>query len=326
MFRVDSKLLIAFGIFSSWHTGAMAACTGSPKMLTIDFGTISIGTGGVVPVGSVIKTMQGKWDGYGSNSSGTCGAQTLISYQMPGALSAGFTDVHDTNLTGIGIRISAWCAYPGYYLMPTTATVIPYSLPAQNITSGAFGTGYNQIKVELIRTATDLGGGDLLVSGPILTLSDQSGQAAPSTLTTLTVKATSALKTCSVTTSRLVVDLGTVRMPDVVFSAPAASKAFTIEMTCAASPDISIQFDGLTVVGNDSVLQLRDAPGVATGIGLQILDSSPRPVTFGKMMPLAAAAPTGINKFNFSARYVPIAPHRTPGTADANATFTMEYN
>jgi len=65
---------------------------------------------------------------------------------------------------------------------------------------------------------------------------------------------------------------------------------------------------------------------VATGIGLQILDSSSNPLTFGQLTPLTTTAPTGVNKFNFSARYVPIAPHRTPGTADSNATFTMQYN
>jgi major type 1 subunit fimbrin (pilin) len=211
--------------------------------------------------------------------------------------------------------------------MPTTPTAIPLALPVQSFSyPGTFGAGYNQLKVELIRTAANLTGGALLVTGPLLTISDASGQGGSLTLANLTVKATSALKTCSVTTSRLVVDMGTVKLPDVVFSSPAASKAFTIEMTCASSPDISIQFDGTTVAGNDTVLQLHDGPGVATGIGLQILNAERRPITFGKMMPLAAAAPAGINKFNFSARYIPIAPHRTPGTADANATFTMEYN
>jgi type 1 fimbria pilin len=334
MARIYLKLLISLAIVSSWHTGAIAACSGSTATLTVDLGTISIGTGSVVTVGSVIKTLQGKWTSYASNSTGACGAKTLISYEMPGAVSAGFSDVHDTNLPGIGMRISVWTVGQstlgvggGYYGMPTAPAPLPYQLPLQSFSGqGVFGEGYNQIKVEVIRTGTDLAGGDLLVTGPLLVISDQSGAGGSTTLTNLTVRGTSALKTCSVTTSRLVVDLGTVRMPDVAFSAPAASKAFTIEMTCAASPSIAIQFDGLTVIGNEKVLQLRDGPGVATGIGLQILDSSADPVTFGKSLPLIAAAPTGINKFNFSARYVPIAPHRTPGTADAIATFTMEYN
>jgi len=111
-----------------------------------------------------------------------------------------------------------------------------------------------------------------------------------------------------------------------VFASPAAAKPFTIELTCSATPNVSVEFDGVTVVGNQKALQLRDGPGVATGIGLQILDSSSNPLTFGQLTPLTTTAPTGVNKFNFSARYVPIAPHRTPGTADSNATFTMQYN
>jgi type 1 fimbria pilin len=333
MWHLSGKWLAVLCIVSSWHTGAAAACISNPATLTIDVGTINIGTGSVVAVGSVIKTMQGKWTAYGSNSTGACGSQTLLTYPAPGALSAGFTDVYDTNLQGIGIRIYVWTQGQitigvggGYYGMPTTPKVVPYQLPVQNLASGVFGAGYNYIQLDFVRTAPGLEGGVLQLTTPLLVVSDQSGQSSPLTITTLTVKGTSALKTCSVTTSRLVVDLGTVKLPDVVFSSPAASKAFKIEMTCSASPNISIQFDGTTVIGNDTVLQLRDEPGVAAGIGLQILDSSPRPITFGKMMPLAAAAPDGINKFNFSARYVPIAPHRTPGTADSNATFTMEYN
>src|SRR5471032_80486 len=167
MLRISSKLLATLCIVSSWHTGATAACTGSTAMLTMDVGTISIGTGSVVGVGSVIKTIQGKWTSYGSNSSGTCQAKTLISYDMPGVLSAGFTDVYDTNLLGIGIRISVWtqgaATYGvggGYYGMPTAATPIPYQLPVQNITGGGvFGAGYNMIQLDVIRTASDLQGG-----------------------------------------------------------------------------------------------------------------------------------------------------------------------
>jgi type 1 fimbria pilin len=335
MLEFSSKLLIAICIVSSWHINATAACVGTTAMLTMDLGTIAIDPGNMVAVGSVIKTLEGKWTSFGANSPGNCGTQTLIAYQpMPGAVSAGFSNAYDTNLTGVGIRVSVWAiggmTYGiggGYYGMPATATPVPYQLPIQNLTGAAlYGEGYNQIRVELIRTATDVQGGVLQMSGPLLIISDQTGQSSPLTLTNLTVKATSSLSSCSVTTPHLIVDMGAVRMPDVVAQTPAAAKSFTIELTCSAMPNVSIQFDGLTVAGNQKALQLRDGPGVATGIGLQILDSSSNPLTFGQMTPLATNAPTGVNKFNFSARYVPIAPHRTPGTADANATFTMEYN
>lgn len=305
-------------------------------MLTVDFGTINLDPANLVAIGAVMKTLEGKWESFGTNMPGECGAQTLIAYQMPGTPTVGMSNVYDTNLTGVGIRVSVWTqgASPygvggGYYGMPSVATPIPYQLPLQSITGGGkYGQGFNQIRAELIRTATNVRGGVLLVTGPLLVLTDQTGTSSPSTLisTNLTVKGTSSLSSCSVTTPHLIVDMGTVRMPDVLSTSPAAAKPFTIELTCSATPTVSIQFDGLTVVGNQKVLQLRDGPGVATGIGLQILDSSANPVTFGQLSPLIVAAPTGVNKFNFSARYVPTAPHKTPGTADAIATFTMEYN
>ena len=85
-----------------------APCTPNSTTMTIDVGTNSIGTGSVVAVGSVIKTLEGKWESFTAKSVGACGAQTLISYSVPGALSADFTDVYDTNLQGIGIRILVW--------------------------------------------------------------------------------------------------------------------------------------------------------------------------------------------------------------------------
>ena len=68
MWHLSGKWLAVLCIVSSWHTGAAAACISNPATLTIDVGTINIGTGSVVAVGSVIKTMQGKWTAYGSNS------------------------------------------------------------------------------------------------------------------------------------------------------------------------------------------------------------------------------------------------------------------
>jgi type 1 fimbria pilin len=311
------------------------ACSTNTVPLTVNLGTISQTNVSTVAVGTVIKTLEGKWDSYGSNVAGSCGATTLISYSMPGGnLADGYTNVYTTNLQGIGIRLSVWAVgYAtygiggGYYGTPTSPTPLPLQLPVQNLAGGgAYGTGYNQLRIELIKTASNWQGGTLLVAGPILTLSDQSGTIGPSVMDNITINATLNLPSCSVTTPSLTVDLGSVRMPDIVFATPAAGKAFTIEMTCSANPKVSIQFDGLAVVGNPKVLQLRNEPGVATGIGLQIVDSKGNAVTIGQGMPLIDAAPSGINKYQFTARYVPIATHRTPGTADANATFTMDYN
>jgi type 1 fimbria pilin len=216
----------------------------------------------------------------------------------------------------------------GYYGTPTAATVIPLQLPQQDLSANgaAYGTGYVRIRVELIKTAPDWQSGVLQVTGPILSVTDHTGRSGSRILTNLSLSGTLNVHSCNVTTTKLIVDLGSVRMPDIAFDKPAASKPFTIEMTCSSNPKVSVQFDGLAVVGNQKVLQLRNDPGAATGIGLQISDSTGHPVTIGQGTPLIDAAPNGINRFNFSARYVPIATHRTPGTADANATFTMEYN
>ncbi|MDB5831652.1 MAG: hypothetical protein JWR14_1482 [Caballeronia sp.] len=327
-------LLMAF-IALVLGTPARAACTGSVGNVSINVGTIDQGTAHYGPVGSVFKTIEGTWDSYGGHAAGSCGAETLIDYLVPGSPTVGDSTVYATNLQGIGMRIWIWTAGQvpagtggGYYGTPTSPTVIPLQLPQQDLSAinAAYGTGYNRIRLELITTAPDWQSGVLQVTGPILSVSDHTGQSGSMIIANFSLSGTLNVHSCNVTTTKLIVDLGSVRMPDIVFDKPTAAKPFTIEMTCSSNPKVSVQFDGLTVVGNQKVLQLRNDPGSATGIGLQISDSTGNPVTIGQGTPLIDAAPNGINRFNFSARYVPIATHRTPGTADANATFTMEYN
>jgi type 1 fimbria pilin len=315
------------------RTGAIA-CTGTTSQLTIPFGTITDALVGKVAVGGVITKIEGKWDTFGTNASATCGTTSLVSYTVSGNPTAGFTNIYDTNLQGIGIRISVWTVGQsnygnggGYYGTPTTPTPIPIQLPVQNLSGNGvkYGTGYNQIRVELIRTASNWQGGTLSFAGPILTVADQAGTQGTATISNISINGALNLAGCNVTTKNLIVNLGSVRMPDVI-SASNTGTDFTIEMICSANPSLSIQFDGVAVANNPKILKLRDDPAVATGIGLQIRNSAGEAVTIGEGIPLINAAPDGINQFHFTARYVPTAAHKTPGTADANATFTMQYN
>src|SRR3984893_228430 len=107
MSPISSKLLVGFCIVFSLHKSAMA-CDGATAMLTMDFGTIDLDPANLVAVGAVMKTLEGKWTSFAANTPGDCGTQTLIAYKMPGTPTVGMSNVYDTNLTGVGIRISVW--------------------------------------------------------------------------------------------------------------------------------------------------------------------------------------------------------------------------
>lgn len=87
-----------------------------------------------------------------------------------------------------------------------------------------------------------------------------------------------------------------------------------------------VKFDGEAYAGDNSVLQLTQEEGAATGVGIQLSDSTQ------KALPLYTASseytlkPTEENDLDFYARYIAKADKVTAGPANSVATFTMNYN
>lgn len=108
----------------------------------------------------------------------------------------------------------------------------------------------------------------------------------------------------------------------------AAATKFTLQLKdCPATvTKASVKFDGTAAAGDNSVLALTQGAGVATGVGIQLSDSS------NAVLPLytaSAAYPlvsTGTNNLDFVARYIATAATVTPGPANSVASFTVNYN
>lgn len=108
----------------------------------------------------------------------------------------------------------------------------------------------------------------------------------------------------------------------------AAPTKFTLKLTnCPATvTKASVKFDGTAANGDNSVLALTQETGVATGVGVQITDSS------DKVLPLYTASAsyplveTAENSLDFVARYISTASTVTAGPANAVASFTVNYN
>jgi len=131
---------------------------------------------------------------------------------------------------------------------------------------------------------------------------------------------------CSVTTNPV-----NVTLPPISTSALAATGAtagttpFGLALSCpsgAAGATLSVQLDyNGTASGIQGVL--TPTGGSSAGVGVQVLNSSSNPVTFGTPETVGTIS-TSTNSVSFFARYYRTGTI-TPGTLQASATFTLLY-
>lgn len=136
---------------------------------------------------------------------------------------------------------------------------------------------------------------------------------------------------CTVTnnaTKPLTVTLGTVSSKGFTTAGvTAAPTAFDIGLTDCPDTmkNASVKFGGDSANSDNSILKLTPGTGVATGVGIQIVDNTGKVVplyTSSSLTPLTA----GTNNLQFIARYISLADTVTGGKADSTAQFTIVYN
>ncbi|CAI1579739.1 S-fimbrillin [Serratia fonticola] len=105
---------------------------------------------------------------------------------------------------------------------------------------------------------------------------------------------------------------------------------FTLQLKdCPATvTSATVKFDGTSVSGDNSVLALTQASGVATGVGIQLSDDTQTVVPlYTASKSYALQSGTGVmNNLDFSARYISTSNTVTAGPANSVASFTINYN
>ncbi|WP_307777051.1 type 1 fimbrial major subunit FimA [Serratia ureilytica] len=99
----------------------------------------------------------------------------------------------------------------------------------------------------------------------------------------------------------------------------------------SVSTQASVAFSGTAVSSDADVLAVSNisggASGSASGVGIEIGDHTGKVLPpNGSVFSTAQTLIDGVNVLNFTARYKATAASVTPGQADADATFTMQYN
>ena len=128
----------------------MAACNfvgASFSAGTFNFGTIALNKR--YAPGEVIATKQLPYDSVAAHTAFFCGAavSTTATFLMSGTGGAG--NIYPTSIGGIGIRISVW-SNQAYLTAPTAPTLAPTDWTFTLSSGGAFGSGYLQVKAELV--------------------------------------------------------------------------------------------------------------------------------------------------------------------------------
>ncbi|MGJ3348185.1 type 1 fimbrial major subunit FimA [Morganella sp. Je.2.23] len=98
----------------------------------------------------------------------------------------------------------------------------------------------------------------------------------------------------------------------------------------SVSTKASVSFSGLSSADDPTALQTSNigggSAGAAKGVGIQIADHLGQVLKpDGSVFSTAQNLVDGVNVLNFSANYISTQASVTPGGADADATFTMQY-
>ncbi|KFK96212.1 hypothetical protein IV04_01200 [Serratia sp. Ag1] len=252
-------------------------------------------------------------------------------------LATGFTDVYNTTIPGVGIRIyyckascSGTAVSGAYNHRAMTTSAGPYE---SDIGGGPFISqpGYF---VQLVKIAATVGTGTLTYSGVGAVAYYDVARSSQLTLTGTTAGKSSA---CTVNNNSVTVTLPTVQLRSFTSGSTSSSdanavKEFQINLVCGQNINVYYRIDGTTATTN--VLANTTGTGRATGVGVQLFkgtagSSVVQPLnalgTLGA--PITTVDNQAVN-IPLTAKYymtVPLLSSMTVGTVDTTATFTLSY-
>lgn len=186
-----------------------------------------------------------------------------------------------------------------------------------------------QVRVQFYKTAQTTGAGTvngMKVASLILRNNQQTWSWPESDITITSFNVTTIA--CSVTNTALSVQMGTVEKR--AFSGPGTgpgdsfTRNLTIPLNCNAGTRVNVQIDGSAQDASKGVLNLTSGTGSATGVGIQLLYNN-APLTLSAPVNIGTATSEGTFNIPLQARYYQTGNNITPGTANANATFTVTY-
>ncbi|MGJ7528979.1 fimbrial protein [Variovorax sp. GB1P17] len=331
MGRKLARLTLSAAGLLSGAQGAWAADTGC-KMNTPDYQplTIDMVMGTIlVPNDAVVGQKLGERD-FPINPSASktpwkCATSDTVNGVMLQGQDMNFPGLekmYSTNVQGIGIRLLR-------VISSTTKHYYPHTL------TGSFGPfdPSAKFRVEVYKTAGTTGSGPLAQG--TYTRYFSNGDPGNSVLTTfLSANAITIITpSCTVDVGSRNISVQFGKVPQSAFKgkgSTAAERNFNIKLNCKAgvgmANQVYLRMDATKDPGgDDGVLRLtQDGQGVATGVGIQVIDDKKVPVKYGEAA-FVGPSKDGDYLLPFTARYYQTGNAVTPGRANGTANFTIDY-
>ena len=319
-----SLMVLVFGLAAP---GAWAACKRiagiTPFQVNLDMGTILIQPS--TPVGTVLATKRFHPVSTTHDVATCTNGGTIRHDYVQGSPVSGFSNVFSTDIQGVGIRIKF---YSGDGLGATTDYYPILSTITGNRNIEMRATSFYD--VEVIKTEAMTGTGPLATGRVARFFGDDNKD-----LGEIFVPAngiTIVTPTCEVDSGsrNILVQLGKVAHKNFTgVGSTAGSRQFSIQLNCsagvAAANTVHIRMDATPdPSGQQGVLQLASGTNAATGVGIQVLDSTSVGVKFGEDA-LVGPSKDGSYILPYTARYFQTAPNVTAGVANGMATFNLNY-
>lgn len=316
-------LILAVAVLFMPHAKASCTSPNIPKEFTL--ASISVST--TLPVGATIPgTEQSMHVSGNCDNTVDAGLPIIACYYGVGVEIPGLSGVYDTGVQGVGIALlneSGQRVSGGGTQCNSTSTPLGYVSTDGNL-SFSFG-----VTIELVKTSNTLSPGSLLQSQTVFGVGvyQHDAVSSPNHISyagNVTVKEV----TCAVSPKSLTVTLGDFPLSDFTGTGKlSASKVVEITMTCndTVQPQVMITSGNGYETNYAGVIKLTPESGVATGVGVRVLNNGQPPV-FGVYS--AYSSPAYANtpySIPFSFAYEQVSPEVTPGPANAVATITLGY-
>lgn len=283
-------------------------------------GTVTFSPPSTIAVPANVATNTVLW------TSGSINPSPSVIYDCYGTIRNGVTNVAG-KAPGAGIQyFPTGVAGVSYVLIHSNAPMYQYATMSTSYgDDGAIVTFSLPTIMEIVATGTITNGSTL--SAGTLGYWQWEGDNNPKIEAfVLGNSVTFVTSSCSVTTNPINVTLPTISTTALgSVGATTGTTAFAIGLTCTGAAGMSVSVT-MNYNGTASGIQgvLTPTSGSSSGIGVQVLDQTNTPVTFGTA---EAEGTTTVGQMNipYYARYYQTASTITPGTLAASATFTLTY-
>ncbi|MGA3248994.1 MAG: fimbrial protein [Paraburkholderia sp.] len=340
----QARLIVGLAviIFAGFTVPAHAAITCSlPAMVTPNFGSISAPAGAAI--GSTLATLPPFQTNISCQFNTTApvvtsGTEQVVLDPYVGTLAQGFTDVYQiTTIPWLGLRFTVNAPACNVKNVALTGN-LTFSCPINGTVSGPSVPldSAMTVTVSLVITKAVAAGTSSFNSGPMIYVDVNDVASSKQLLHNVSLyysTGTVTRATCSVTQANVAVSLPTVNTKAFGgVGSVAASQPFALKFSCASGSKLSMVLtDNVNPSNVSNTLQLT-AESTAKGVGIQVLNPSGSPISFGP----DSAAPGGTNQWSIgnapdgpltvplTARYISTG-NVSAGSVKALATFTMSY-